>query len=116
MDRFQHEEGWKPRSGQPFYFQYWDRCGCGRIQHYEAAKVEIAPPKPNLPPAPPPDSPLAAARSEAKRAIDARIGRNCKGAKRRKFIADLLCIEERYAYLGRMDEVECFSIVERLEA
>ncbi len=41
MDRVVHHPDWKPREGQPYYFRYWDKCGCGMLQHYEAAKVHI---------------------------------------------------------------------------
>lgn len=40
MLRHRHPESWKPRRGQPYYFDYWDICKqCRHIQHYEKAKV-----------------------------------------------------------------------------
>lgn len=48
MTRKSHPPNWRPKSGQPYYFAYWDVCdGCRHIQHYEAAKcfVERAPPQ-----------------------------------------------------------------------
>lgn len=42
MQRFEHAGVWKPKSGQPYYFAYWDRCKpCGHTQMYEAAKVAL---------------------------------------------------------------------------
>lgn len=39
MARRQHPDTWKPKSNQPYYFEYWDVCQpCRHIQHYEAAK------------------------------------------------------------------------------
>jgi hypothetical protein len=39
MQRREHPTGWRPKPGQPYFFAWWDVCGCGHIQHYEAAKT-----------------------------------------------------------------------------
>lgn len=41
MERFGHGHLWKPKQTQPYYFRYWDKCRCGMLQHYEAAKVML---------------------------------------------------------------------------
>lgn len=41
MIRCAHKKGWKPKKDQPYYFEYWDKCKCGMLQHYEAAKVML---------------------------------------------------------------------------
>jgi len=41
MKRFSHGQNWKPKQRQPYFFRYWDKCKCGMLQHYEAAKVSL---------------------------------------------------------------------------
>ena len=41
MKRFRHYDNWKPMKNQPYYFDYWDKCKCGMLQHYEKAKVML---------------------------------------------------------------------------
>lgn len=42
MGRFAHGPTWRPKNGQPYYFEYWDKCAaCSHIQHYEYAKVTL---------------------------------------------------------------------------
>lgn len=43
MKRYEHGENWKPKSSQPYYFRFWDKCApCKHLQHYEKAKVNLA--------------------------------------------------------------------------
>lgn len=39
MGRYEHGPNWRPKQNQPYYFRYWDKCRCGYMQLYEAAKV-----------------------------------------------------------------------------
>ncbi len=40
MQRFKHVDGWEPKTGQWYYFAWWDKCRpCRHLQHYEEAKV-----------------------------------------------------------------------------
>ena len=42
MSRYGHPPHWKPKVGQPYYFDYWDYCGpCRHVQLYECAKVQV---------------------------------------------------------------------------
>lgn len=43
MKRYRHGQNWKPKHSQPYYFDYWDKCQCGMLQHYEAAKISLVP-------------------------------------------------------------------------
>ena len=42
MQRRSHKGSWTPKLNQPYYFSHWDKCRCGRLQHYEEAKVFLA--------------------------------------------------------------------------
>lgn len=41
MQRFGHGPTWQPKKAQPYFFAWWDKCRCGRIQMYEEAKVYL---------------------------------------------------------------------------
>jgi hypothetical protein len=42
MQRREHPPGFKPRSDQAYYFEWWYLCPeCGHVQHYESAKVHL---------------------------------------------------------------------------
>lgn len=42
MQRVEHGPEWKPKSEQPYYFRFWDKCApCRHIQHYEEAKAYL---------------------------------------------------------------------------
>jgi|SRR6516162_3002944 hypothetical protein len=40
MRRDSHDDDWRPRPGQRYYFAAWDYCAdCRHVQHYEKFKV-----------------------------------------------------------------------------
>ncbi len=47
MIRFRHSSHWAPKTSQPYWFEYWDRCfPCRHFQMYERAKrFAVTPPQ-----------------------------------------------------------------------
>lgn len=117
MERRSHPATWRPKMGQPFYYEFWDVCvDCRRTQHFESAKVWIDVPEDQRPAAgavAEPGSPLSDARRAARIAVNAHL-KGCSGRRFREFVADLLGIEEKFASINLMDETECRSIIERI--
>ncbi len=105
MDRFEHERGFKPRPGGPFYFRYWDRCGCGHLQHYEDAKVYAAMQAAR------PQQTLTPEQLRASRALKDRCA-GMTSKRRRQWLAEQMGIEERYAIISQFDAVECATVIE----
>ena len=105
MDRYEHEAGFRPRPGQPYHFKYWDRCGCGHLQHYEDAKVypASAPARPQRE--------LTPDQLQASRALKDRWP-NTTSKMRRQWLSLEMGIEERFAIVAEMDSVECATVVE----
>ena len=105
--RYEHPKGFVPRPGAPYYFRYWDRCdGCGFIQHYEEAKEFLgsAPQARERPP-------MTPDQIRALRAIKDRLP-TTSPKERRRWIAEQMGIEERYAIISEFDAVECATVIE----
>ena len=40
----EHPQGWKPKTGQPYYFKWWLMCrNCRALYMIESAKVQLRP-------------------------------------------------------------------------
>lgn len=104
MDRYEHQAGFAPRPGQPYHFKYWDRCGCGHLQHYEDAKVYAI--EPNRP-----QRQMTPEQIRASRALKDRWPAT-SSKRRRQWLASEMGIEERFAIIGDMDAVECATVIE----
>lgn len=107
MDRFEHEKGFKPRDGQPYYFRHWDRCSCGHLQHYEDAKVFCG----TAPKFGGQSRPLNQDQARAAAALRAKLP-NATSKKRRRWLAEKMGIEDRYASIADFDAVECATVLE----
>jgi hypothetical protein len=104
MRRFGHPKGWLPRIGQPFYFSWWDRCGCGHMQHYEEAKVWSDAARP-------PHRELTKDQLRASRALKDRCA-GMTSKKRRRWLAEQMGVDERFAVISEFDAVECATVLE----
>ena len=119
MDRRRHTASWRPKAGQPFYYEFWDYCsGCGHLQHYDQAKVWIDLPTDRRvddgPPDPNPDSSIGVARRRVREAVNAHLGLRCNRSLLRAFISTTLGIDLHYAGLNLLDEIECQSVLDRI--
>jgi hypothetical protein len=105
MNRYEHEATFCPRLGQPYHFKYWDRCGCGRLQHYEDAKVYQAPEPVRQ------QRELTPDQLRASRALKDRWPK-MTSKNRRQRLALEMGIEERFAIISEFDAVECATVIE----